>query len=128
MDGVRDIVVFIASLGKDPINRKVAQALAELAPSSLGLSVGEIGHLPVYDQDAEASPLERKRVKADQAVLFVTAEHKCSMPAAMKSAMDIGSRPYNQSTGAASPELLSAPHPMPLAAWRQSSSVNPSWS
>jgi chromate reductase len=39
----------------------------------------------------------RAKIKAVDAILFVTPEHNRSVPAAMKNALDIGSRPYGQS-------------------------------
>jgi chromate reductase len=102
MDAARDVAVFIGSLRKDSINRKVANALVELAPPLLKLSVIEIGQLPLYNQDGDENPPAewtafRERVKTVDAVLFVTPEHNRSVPAAMKNALDIGSRPYGQS-------------------------------
>jgi chromate reductase, NAD(P)H dehydrogenase (quinone) len=102
MDKVYDVAVFVGSLRKDSINRKIANALAELAPSSLKLTIVEIGQLPLYNQDADASPPAawtefRARVKAAGAVIFVTPEHNRSVPAALKNAIDIASRPYGQS-------------------------------
>ena len=102
MDAAIDVAVFVGSLRKDSINRKVANALAELAPPPLALTIVEIGHLPIYNQDADADPPAewvafRKRIKAADAVLFVTPEHNRSVPAAMKNALDIASRPYGQS-------------------------------
>ncbi len=47
MDAVRDVAVFVGSLRKESINRKLANALAELAPSSLKLEIVEIGQLPL---------------------------------------------------------------------------------
>jgi chromate reductase, NAD(P)H dehydrogenase (quinone) len=41
----------------------VANALAELAPATLKLSIIEIGHLPIYNQDAdERSPGSMDRI------------------------------------------------------------------
>src|SRR5258708_30314235 len=102
MDKIRDVAVFVGSLRKDSINRKVANALAELAPSSLKLSIIEIGQLPLYNQDGDASPPAawtefRTRVKAAAGVIFVTPDHNRSVPAALKNALDIASRPYGQS-------------------------------
>jgi chromate reductase, NAD(P)H dehydrogenase (quinone) len=102
MNAVRDIAVFVGSLRKDSINRKVAKALAELAPTSLKLEIVEIGQLPLYNQDFDENPplaytQFRARVKAADAVLFVTPEHNRSMPAAMKNALDVASRPYGSS-------------------------------
>ena len=97
----RDVAVFVGSLRKDSINRKVANALIALAPPSLKLEIVEIGDLPVYNQDSDAAPPTsyaalRARIKRADAVLFVTPEHNRSMPAALKNALDIGSRPYGQ--------------------------------
>ena len=102
MDAGRDVAVFVGSLRKDSINRKLANALAELAPSALKLTIVEIGHLPLYNQDNDAgNPPEawttfRGRVKKADAVLFVTPEYNRSVPAALKNALDVGSRPYGQ--------------------------------
>ena len=102
MSAVRDVAVLVGSLRKESINRKVAKALAELAPSSLKLEIVEIDQLPLYNQDFDENPPLaytdfRARVKAADAVLFVTPEHNRSVPAALKNALDVASRPYGQS-------------------------------
>ncbi|MCI0600876.1 MAG: NAD(P)H-dependent oxidoreductase [Beijerinckiaceae bacterium] len=102
MDAVRDVAVFVGSLRKESFNRKVAHALAELAPPPLKLEIVEIGELPLYNQDSDQEPPQayldfRARVKAADAVLFVTPEHNRSMPAAMKNALDVASRPFGSS-------------------------------
>ena len=43
--------VLVGSLRKDSINRKVALALADLAPVTLKLNIVEIGDLPLYNED-----------------------------------------------------------------------------
>jgi chromate reductase len=102
MASPRDVAVLVGSLRKDSINRKVAHALIELAPSSLKLEIIEIGQLPLYNQDNDANPPEqwtifRQRVRAAAAVLFVSPEYNRSVPAPLKNAIDVGSRPYGQS-------------------------------
>jgi chromate reductase len=102
MDQTHDVAVIIGSLRKGSINRQVANALAELAPASLKLNIIEIGHLPIYNQDVDENPPAawtafRERIKAADAVLLVTPEHNRSIPAALKNALDIGSRPYGKS-------------------------------
>lgn len=97
-----DVAVFVGSLRKESLSRKVANALVVLAPPSLQLSIVEIGELPLYNQDLEADPPAawrhfRERVKAAEAVLFVTPEYNRSVPAALKNALDVASRPYGQS-------------------------------
>jgi chromate reductase len=102
MDRTRNVAVFVGSLRKDSINRKVANALIELAPEGLKLSIFEIGQLPIYNQDGDDNPPAewtafRERVRAVDAVLFVTPEHNRSVPAVLKNALDVGSRPYGKS-------------------------------
>jgi chromate reductase len=102
MDKTRDVAVIVGSLRKDSLNRKLAHALAELAPASLKLSIIEIGQLFLYDQDGDEHPPAewtafRERIRAADAVLFVTPEHNRSVPAALKNAIDVGSRPYGKS-------------------------------
>jgi chromate reductase, NAD(P)H dehydrogenase (quinone) len=102
MDKTYDVAVLVGSLRKDSINRKVANAIMELAPANLKHHIIDIGHLPMYNQDVEENPPAawtqfRERIKTADAVLFVTPEHNRSVPAALKNALDVGSRPYGQS-------------------------------
>jgi chromate reductase len=99
----KDIVVIVGSLRKESFNRKMANLLVGLAPASLKLEIVEIGQLPLYNQDldpdnAPAAWKEfRARVKKADGVLFVTPEYNRSVPAPLKNAIDVGSRPYGQS-------------------------------
>ncbi|MGO4704150.1 NADPH-dependent FMN reductase [Microvirga sp. 2MCAF38] len=98
----RDVAVLVGSLRKESFTRKIAKALVELAPAGLKLDFVEIGHLPLYNQDVDASPPEawvslRQQIKAVDAVLFVTPEYNRSVPGVLKNAIDIASRPYGQS-------------------------------
>lgn len=116
MDSVRDVVVVVGSLRTDSINRKVAKALAELAPPALKLELVEIGQLPLYNQDGDANPPAawtafRERVKAADALLFVTPEYNRSVPAPLKNALDVGSRPYGQSAWNGKPAAIVSASP-----------------
>ena len=98
------VAVIVGSLRKQSWNRKLAQALIALAPSSLSLELVEIGALPLYDQDLDDEkrpPAEwvafRERIRGFDAVLFVTPEYNRSVPAPLKNAIDVGSRPFGQS-------------------------------
>ncbi|HEX9067546.1 MAG TPA: NAD(P)H-dependent oxidoreductase [Ktedonobacterales bacterium] len=99
----RDVTVIVGSLRKEAFSLKMAKALVELAPASLKLEIVEIRQLPLYNQDYDDSgnpPADyvsfRQRIKAAEAYLFVTPEHNRSMPAAMKNAVDVASRPYGK--------------------------------
>jgi len=96
------IAVLVGSLRKESFNRKMAKALAALAPDSMKLEIVEIGNLPLYDQDLDEHPPSpwvefRKRIASFDGVLFVTPEYNRSVPAALKNAIDVGSRPYGKS-------------------------------
>lgn len=111
-----NVAVLVGSLRKGSINRQLANALAELAPSSLNLSTVEIGDLPHYNQDVEANPPAawiafRDRVRAADAVLFVTPEYNRSVPAVLKNALDVGSRPYGKSVWSGKPGAVVSASP-----------------
>jgi chromate reductase len=97
------IAVIVGSLRKDSYNRKIAKELIRLAPSNLELQIVEIGDLALYNEDLEtATPPQawatfRQQINAVQGVIFVTPEYNRSVPAAIKNAIDVGSRPYGQS-------------------------------
>ena len=104
----RHIATLVGSLRKDSLNRKMAQALAVLAPPSLKLDIIEIRDLPLYNQDLdEAPPMPwvnfREQIAKADGVLFVTPEYNRSIPAPLKNAIDIGSRPYGKSVWNAKP-------------------------
>jgi chromate reductase len=95
------VALFIGSVRKDSLNRKLAQALIRLAPEGMAIEEVPIAHLPLYNPDQDEAPLQawtdlRAKVRAADAVLFVSPEHNRSIPAALKNALDIASRPYGQ--------------------------------
>ena len=98
----RNVAVLVGSLRKDSLNRRMANALQELAPSGLKLEVVEIGALPHYNADLEvdvppAWQAFRDRIRPADALLFVTPEYNRSVPGVLKNAIDVGSRPSGQS-------------------------------
>jgi len=108
MGTVRNVAVFVGSLRKESFNRKLAQALIGMAPPSLKLEIVEIGQLPLFNQDWEATPPRevtdfKQRIAAADAVLFVTPEYNRSVPGVLKNAIDVGSRPYGQSAWSGKP-------------------------
>jgi chromate reductase len=101
----------------------LANTLISLAPLSLKLDVVEIGELPLYNEDLEtATPPApwtafRQRIKAADAVLFVTPEYNRSVPAALKNALDVGSRPYGSSVWDCKPGAVVSSSPGAIAAF-----------
>lgn len=106
-----DVAVLVGSLRKDSLNRKMAKALAALAPAGMNLEIVEIGGLQHYDQDLDAAPPQpwldfRARIARADAVLFVTPEYNRSMPGVLKNALDVGSRPYGKSAWSGKPGAI----------------------
>ena len=111
MAEVRNVAVLVGSLRKESLNRKLAIALAGLAPASLKLRIVEIGALPLYNQDHEVEPPAvvrdfKQQVAASAAVLFVTPEYNRSVPGALMNAIDQASRPYGHSAWAGKPAAV----------------------
>jgi chromate reductase, NAD(P)H dehydrogenase (quinone) len=123
MEKPMNVCVLVGSLRKASLNRMLANALIWLAPSSLKLDIVEIGQLPLYNEDLDtaAPPLPwtafRQRIKAADAVLFVTPEYNRSVPAALKNALDIGSRPYGSSVWDRKPGAIVSGSPSAVGAF-----------
>jgi chromate reductase len=107
------VAVLVGSLRRESFSRKTAKALAALAPESLMLEIIEIGDLPIYNQDSDddgkppiAWTTFRQRIIEYDGVLFVTPEYNRSLPAVLKNAIDVGSRPYGQSVWGGKPGAI----------------------
>jgi len=96
----KTIGIIVGSLRRDSFSRKVAQYLADLLAEEYEVVFVNIDSLAMYNQDLDnddEAPKEwvdlRQEVKALDAVLFVTPEYNRSVPAVLKNALDIASRP-----------------------------------
>ncbi len=97
------VAILVGSLRKESWNRKLADAIVQLKTDRLQF---EFVELPTsfYNEDLEAAspPADWQRFrtqigKAD-AVLFATPEYNRTMPAILKNAVDIASRPFGNAT------------------------------
>ncbi len=118
----KKIAVLVGSLRKESFTRKTAKALIALAPESLALEIIEIGGLPLYNQDLEETPPDawtefRERLKGFDALLFVTPEYNRSVPAVLKNAIDVGSRPYGKNIWDGKPGAVVSVSPGALGAF-----------
>jgi chromate reductase len=106
---MRNVALIVGSLRKESYTRKIANALVELAPTSLRFEPVPIGSLPLYNEDLDHdNPPQpwvefRNRIRAADAVLFATPEYNRSIPGPLKNAIDVGSRPYGKSAWAKKP-------------------------
>ena len=122
MSTTRNVAVFVGSLRKESLSRKLANALIAMAPAPLKLSIHEIGQLPLFNADFEADPPPvvrefKDKLAAADAVLFVTPEFNRSVPGALKNAIDVGSRPYGKSAWSGKPGAIVSQSPGALAAF-----------
>lgn len=100
----KKIAVLVGSLRGGSNARKIANHALELFPGGFEAEIVEIRDLPLYDFDyddpavpekpaPEAYTAFRETIKAADGVLFVTPENNRTIPAALKNAVDIGSKP-----------------------------------
>jgi chromate reductase, NAD(P)H dehydrogenase (quinone) len=102
------ITVLVGSLRRDSFNRKLADALAKLAPSNFTFKQAQISDLPLYNQDDDSQQAPsvlrlKSEIKMANGLLFVTPEYNRSLPGVLKNAIDHASRPYGQSAWAGKP-------------------------
>lgn len=109
----KKIGIFVGSLRKDSFNKLVAKTMADLFPAGFEPVFINIGDLELYNQDLddEGTPTEawttfREEVKQVDGVMFVTPEYNRSVPAVLKNALDVGSRPYGESVWDKKPGLV----------------------
>lgn len=105
------IAVIVGSLRAGSFTRRVARAMVKLAPGAYDYEFVEIGQLPLYNQDLDASPPPewvafRDALRPMKAALFATPEYNRSIPAALKNALDVGSRPYGHSVWNGKPAAI----------------------
>ena len=102
------VAVLVGSLRKDSFNRRLARAVAGLAPKDFAFEHLVIDDLPLYNQDNDPHPPEpaqrlKREISAAQALLFVTPEYNRSIPGVLKNAIDTASRPYGKNSFAGKP-------------------------
>lgn len=124
MTQTKSVAVVVGSVRKASFSRRLGQALISVAPDNLSLAFVEIGDLPIYNQDLDdegAPPAAwtafRQAVAGKDAVLFVTPEYNRSVPALLKNAIDVGSRPYGKSVWAGKPAAVVSNTPGVLGAF-----------
>ncbi|MCK9493307.1 MAG: NAD(P)H-dependent oxidoreductase [Acholeplasmataceae bacterium] len=113
----------VGSLRKGSVSKKIAETLKSLFPAGHELEFIEIGNLPIYNEDLDNGNLAlpetyttfRNKMKTVDAIVFVTPEYNRSVPAALKNALDVGSRPYGASVWGGKPALVVSQSPSNLS-------------
>lgn len=112
--------IVVGSIRKNSFSEQLANNIVELFPAGYEAEFIEIANLPLYNQDSDENIPEvytsfRETVKAVDAVVFVTPEHNRSVPAALKNALDVGSRPYGANVWDSKPALIVSQSPSNLS-------------
>jgi chromate reductase len=115
-----NIAIVVGSNRRQSINRQLAGALAKLGDGKMTAKIVQIDDLPLFNQDIEDPlPASVSRFKDEIAradgVLFVTPEHNRSIPAALKNAIDWGTRPYGKNVWAGKPAAITGMSPGAIA-------------
>ena len=120
----KTIGIFVGSLRRDSFSRKIAQNVAKMLPADFSAEWIDIGSLELYnsDYDDDGTPPAsytkfREAVSKVDAFLFVTPEYNRSVPAVLKNALDVGSRPYGKSVWNGKPGAIISVSPGALSAF-----------
>lgn len=105
------ILGIAGSLRKESFNRLLLRAAQELTPENARIETFELAGIPLFNQDEEANPHPRvvefkQRIRAADAILFVTPEYNYSIPGVLKNAIDCASRPYGDSAWTGKPVAI----------------------
>jgi chromate reductase len=99
------------SLRRTSYNRGALRAAQQLVPEGATLEIFELDGIPGFNQDDEQHPPAKvaelkARVRAADALLFVTPEYNYSIPGVLKNAIDWASRPYGDSAWNGKPAAI----------------------
>lgn len=105
------IIAISGSLRKDSVNSALVRAFISAAPAGMTIEQADIGSLPLYNSDLEASfpaaaTTLKSAIEAADGIIFVTPEYNRSIPGVLKNAIDWASRPYGKNSFAKKPVLI----------------------
>ncbi|HMJ08043.1 MAG TPA: NAD(P)H-dependent oxidoreductase [Pyrinomonadaceae bacterium] len=105
------ILGIAGSLRKQSYNRAALRAAAELVPDGASIEIFGLDGFPGFSQDDEQNPPAKvvelkQKVRAADAILFVTPEYNYSVPGVLKNAIDWASRPYGDNAWDGKPAAI----------------------
>ena len=127
---MRKIGIIVGSLRKDSYSGKVAKNIETLLKGKAEVKYIDISKLPLYNQDYDGvieTPKAyvdfRSELSSVDAIVVVTPEHNRTMPAALKNALDVGSRPYGKNSWKHKTYLVLSQSPGNLSGYGASNEV-----
>jgi len=106
------ILGICGSLRKNSFNMHALRACNQLMPEGMSMKIAEIGDIPLFNQDVFDAGLPapakrfREEVVAADGLLIASPEYNFSLSAALKNAIDWGSRPYGTNSFARKPAAV----------------------
>ena len=105
------ILGIAGSLRKQSFNKGALRAAQGLVPPGAKLEIFDIAGIPGFSQDEERQPPQKvvdfkNRIRAADAILFVTPEYNYGLPGVLKNAIDWASRPYGDSAWNGKPAAI----------------------
>lgn len=118
------IGIIAGSLRRESFSKKIAKALLPMVPQDFAFRIISIEDLPIYNQDfddhdnvPESYVRFRDEIRSIDGIIFVTPEHNRSVPAALKNAIDVGSRPAGKNVWDGKPGAVFSNSPGNLSAF-----------
>lgn len=121
---MKTIGIFVGSLRKASYTKSIARYIVGQSSDVFCYKIIDIGELPLYNQDFDdIGPAPdsygrfRKSVDGLDGVLFITPEYNRSVPAVLKNALDVGSRPYGHNVWSGKPGVIISASPGNIGAF-----------
>lgn len=106
-----NVVALVGGISKESINQRLFHEVVRLNTQNIVFETFDISTLPFYCQDIENNyPPNvvklKNMIKDADAILFITPEYNRTMPAVLKNAIDLVSRPYGDNSFANKPAAI----------------------
>ncbi|WES95854.1 NAD(P)H-dependent oxidoreductase [Chryseobacterium arthrosphaerae] len=118
------IGIIAGSLRRESFSKKIARALLPMVPQDFAFRIISIEDLPIYNQDfddhdnvPESYVKFRDEIRSIDGIIFITPEYNRSVPAALKNAIDVGSRPAGKNVWDGKPGAVFSNSPGNLSAF-----------
>lgn len=121
---IKTIGIIVGSLRNESNSKKIAKAILQMSPKDFDFKIIPLDDLVIYNQDFDDynkvpdgyTEFRKNAGKAD-GFIFITPEYNRSVPAVLKNALDVGSRPYGKSIWDGKPAAVFSNSPGNLSAF-----------
>lgn len=105
------ILGIAGSLRQKSYNRYLLREAVNLVPENAEIEIFELDGIPGFNQDEEDNPPQKvkefkEKIRAADAILFVTPEYNYSVSGVLKNAIDWASRPYGDNAFSGKPAAV----------------------